>query len=69
MRLDEYRILVHSGRVSGPGWHDVGEGPWDNQENAIRHAEAEVGVPWIVIDGAHHPVAYGDAFGLDGDNT
>jgi hypothetical protein len=71
--IDSFKILVHTAHHpqldEGQRWHDVGEGPWDNQQDAIDFANAEVGLPWIVIDGAGHPVAYGDAFGLQGDQT
>ena len=71
--IDTYKILVHTAHHpqmdEGRRWHDVGEGPWDTQEQAVRFANSEVGLPWIVVDGAGHPVAYGDAFGLQGDNT
>ncbi len=71
--LDEYRIMVHAAHHpqldEGNGWHDVGEGPWDNELDATDFAIAEVGLPWVVVDGAGHPVAFGDAFGLKGDAT
>jgi hypothetical protein len=77
-KIDEYRIIVHTAHhpmldeEDGTGsqrWHDIGEGPFSSQEDAVGFAHAEVGLPWIVVDGAWHPVAYGDVFGLQGDNT
>ena len=71
--LDDYRILVHAAHHPhldhGQRWHDCGEGPWGSQDHAVAFAASEVGLPWIVVDGAGHPVAYGDAFGLQGDNS
>jgi hypothetical protein len=75
LNIDSFKILVHP--VHHPlldddphrRWHDVGEGPFENQQEAVDFANSEVGLPWIVVDGAGHPVAYGDAFGLQEDNT
>lgn len=69
-RIDEYRILVHasSPNFSKPDpngrWEDIGEGYWDDASHAIAFASAEVGDPWIVVNGKGEPVAYGDAHGL-----
>lgn len=72
--IDSFKILVHEQcqarrKQDNRRWHDVGEGPFSSQEAAVDFANSEVGLPWIVVDGAGHPVAYGDAFGLQGDNT
>ena len=73
LNIDSYKILVHTAHHpqldKGERWHDIGEGPFESQQEATDYANAEVGLPWIVVDGAGHPVAYGDAFGLQGDNT
>lgn len=71
--LDSYKILVHAAHHpqldEDQRWHDCGEGPFSSQDEAVRFANSEVGLPWIVVDGAGHPIAYGDAFGLQGDQT
>jgi hypothetical protein len=30
-------------------WRDIGEGPWLFEDDARAFAEAEVGVPWILV--------------------
>ena len=42
-------------------WHDLGEGSWEKPQSALRFAEAEIGVPWIVVDENNRPVAFGDS--------
>jgi hypothetical protein len=53
----ESRLVVYD---ENQNWHDLGEGPWKNSGSAMQFTEAEVGVPWIVVDGSSRPVAYGD---------
>jgi len=41
--IDTYKILIHSQpyaqtRQSSLRWHDCGEGPWDNQQDAVDYA-------------------------------
>ena len=73
--IDTYRILHHTGedipykdgvlhKKDARRWHDCGEGPWDTLEACLEFAEAECGLPWIVVNGKGEPVAYGDCFGL-----
>ncbi len=57
-----YRILVANDKL--PEWHELGEGPWESPRAALRFAEAEVGVSWIVADGNNRPVAFGDLRGV-----
>jgi hypothetical protein len=59
--LNEYRVLLvgDNGR-----WRDSQEGPWDTAESAINFADAEVGMPWVVVNGKYEAVAYGDNRGL-----
>lgn len=55
-----YRILGWSHK---DGWHDIGEGPWDDEEGAVRFADSEVGIPWIVVDSKLRVVTFGDNYG------
>ena len=64
-----YRILGYSWyhRDDGiAGWHDVGEGPFDSAADAIEFADAEVGIPWVVVGPDNKPIAFGDAVGQYG---
>jgi hypothetical protein len=64
LTIDAYQILVPHGGI----WRESGD-PWDTQEQAVARARTISDKTWIVVDGAGHPVAYGDARGLQGDTT
>jgi len=54
-----YSILVASDEDTA--YAPLGEGPWDNADNAIRYAHCEVGIRWLVVDDTNSvPIAYGD---------
>ena len=67
-----FRILIFDVDDVKAGWQESGEGPWTAGLDAIRFAETEVGVPWIVVQYAEtevgvpwigQPVAFGDING------
>jgi len=47
-------------------WHDSGEGPFPDLQTALDFANAEIGVPWIVVDVYGTPLQFGDARGVYG---
>ena len=57
-----YRILLVDGESLH--WRDCQEGPWNTADAAIDFADAEVGMPWVVVDDNCQPIAFGDCFGL-----
>ena len=58
-----FRILIFDVDEVKAGWQDSGEGPWTDGLDAIRYAESEVGMPWIVVRSNGQPVAFGDVNG------
>jgi hypothetical protein len=64
---EQAKILTYYEDENEPlwsGWKELGEGDFPTAIDAIRFAESEVGVPWIVTDLAGTRIlAYGDAYG------
>jgi hypothetical protein len=57
-----YQILIAESEYETHSFDELGEGPWDNAQEALCFAHCEVGKPWLVVcveTGA--AVAYGDA--------
>jgi hypothetical protein len=53
-----FMIFVY---VKNEGWSPIKEGPFQTREEAIRFAEAEIGVPWLVMhSGSKTLYAIGD---------
>jgi hypothetical protein len=50
-------------------WHDLGEGPWETAELATEYAQAEVGVPWRVVDTRTREVATTGFSGSNGEQV
>ncbi len=51
------------GRNGNPHWEPSKDGPWDFMDEALAFAEAEAGVPWVIVDRTNRPRAFGDCFG------
>ena len=59
------QLRVHHVWIYGDDhrWQTCPDGEWPDLESALDFAEDEVGVPWIVVDHAGAPVAFGDHLG------
>jgi hypothetical protein len=47
--MRNYLILVEDEDEGYPEWRDCGEGPFESVEAATEFAQAEVGLPWMVV--------------------
>ena len=60
-----YIILTAESEYETHGFADLGEGPFDNAQQALCFAHCEVGVPWLIVHNeTKAPCAYGDAVNI-----